>query len=265
MRPQKLYKYEAFNSQAIENLKSHRIYFSSPLGFNDPYDCTTNPIVLTPSIEEVEKIRAHYLKNSASDAIIQTFEHLSNQELQEMLQSVGTAALGSAVERFVKERGVSCFSERNDNLLMWGHYGGRYKGFVLEFSTQHEPFNRAEKVEYVETVPKANITPYLIGAEMEAAKDIFRIKSSAWSYEKEWRIFHQTVGTLYYYEPSTLTGIYFGPESTEESIEIIALIIRGQNPNVKLYRGKRSRTEFQIIFDEFQYISHIEAKNLGLI
>ena len=213
MRPARLYKYEAFSAQALENLKAHRIYFGSPLGFNDPYDCATNPIVLTPSIEEAELIRAHYLKKeNASEAIKREFEHVPTRELQEMLQRAGAEAMTSSVARFLKERGVSCFSERNDDLLMWGHYGGKYKGFSLEFSTEHAPFNRAEKVEYADKVPRANVTPFLTGAGMDAVKDFFSVKSASWAYEKEWRVFHQVVGTLYHYEPQALTGVYFGHE-----------------------------------------------------
>ncbi len=36
--PKKLYKYEAFSEMSLRNLKKQIIYFSSPLGFNDPYD-----------------------------------------------------------------------------------------------------------------------------------------------------------------------------------------------------------------------------------
>ncbi|ACF10452.1 hypothetical protein Cpar_0023 [Chlorobaculum parvum NCIB 8327] len=266
--PAKLYKYEPFSTQSLENLKAQAIYFGSPLGFNNPYDCATNPVVLKPSAQEAESARQHYLsdKTTPQEAKLK-FEQMPVNDLQEMLYRIGTEAISSNVERFGKERGVSCFSEINDDLLMWGHYGGKYKGFCLEFSTEHNPFSQAHQVKYVDRVPEASVIPFLTGSELEldnAAKDLYLIKSKSWYYEKEWRIVHKDVGTRYHYEPNALTGVYFGPEIPNEALEIIALILRGQNPHVKLFRGERSKSEFKVDFTEIGYLTHLEAKNRGL-
>ncbi len=85
------------------------------------------------------------------------------------------------------------------------------------------------------------------------------------AYEREWRVFHQQAGTLYHYEPASLAGIYFGPLASDESVEIVSLIMQGQNPSVKFYRGAQSRTAFKLDFQEFKYLSHLEAKSRGLI
>jgi hypothetical protein len=47
-------------------------------------------------------------------------------------------------------------------------------------------------------------------------------------------------------------------------IEVIALVLAGQNEKVKLWKGTRSRTKFAVDFEHFTYTSHIEAKRLGL-
>jgi hypothetical protein len=267
-RPAKLYKYEAFSTQALENLKAQGIYFGSPLGFNDPYDCATNPVVLKPSPQEVESIRQHYLTDDTTPQEAKLkFEQMPVDELQEMFKRIGAEVISSTVERFGKERGISCFSEIHDNLLMWGHYGGKYKGFCLEFSTDIPPFSQAHQVKYVDREPVASVIPYLTGSEEDAAKaaeDLYLIKSKSWCYEQEWRIVHKNVGTLYHYEEKALTGVYFGPEMTGEALEIIALILRGQNPNVKLFRGERSKSDFKVEFTEIGYLTYLEAKSRGL-
>jgi hypothetical protein len=48
-------------------------------------------------------------------------------------------------------------------------------------------------------------------------------------------------------------------------LEIVCLILRGQNETVKFYKGTRSTTEFKVLFKEFSYTSHIEAKKKGLL
>lgn len=151
---------------------------------------------------------------------------------------------------------------------MWGHNGGKYKGFCLEFSIDHRPFSQAHRVKYVDRFPNAPVIPYLTGSVLDAAnaaEDIFLIKSKSWAYEKEWRIIHKNVGTLYHYDLQSLNGIFFGPEITGEALEIIALILLGQKPNVKLFRGERSKTDFKVVFTEIGYLTNIEAISRGLL
>ena len=42
--------------------------------------------------------------------------------------------------------GITCLSEVKDDLLMWSHYGGKYKGFCLEFDSKYAPFTKTLKV-----------------------------------------------------------------------------------------------------------------------
>jgi len=111
------------------------------------------------------------------------------------------------------------------------------------------------------------VAPYLIPELRgeDGITELFCTKSSSWSYEKEWRIIHQVAGTLYTYDAQALTGIYFGPEISRHTLEIICLIIKGQNPNVKFWRGMRSPIEFKVEFEQTEYTSYIDAKTNGLI
>jgi hypothetical protein len=139
------------------------------LGFNDPYDGATNPVVLQPSHQEAESIRQHCLADETTPQEAKLkFEQMPVDELQEMFQRIGAELISSTVERFGKERGITCFSEINNDLLIWGHYGEKYKGFCLEFSTDHLPFSQAHQVKYVDRVPDASVIPYLIGSDLEA-------------------------------------------------------------------------------------------------
>ncbi len=37
--PPRLYKYQPFNAQTLENLTHRSVWFSAPTDLNDPYDC----------------------------------------------------------------------------------------------------------------------------------------------------------------------------------------------------------------------------------
>lgn len=267
MPPSHLYKYESLTAQTLQNLKGQVLFFGSPMQFNDPYDCALIPNIRPPTDDEIESIRHSYLQSTITPpAARQEFEALTTNALRQTLISAGLSGLKAATNAFLTTRGVSCFSERNDDLLMWSHYGGRYKGMCLEFSTASEPFSKMHKVQYVKAPPIIELAPLLkTHTDFDFISTLFCTKSEAWSYEKEWRALHAVAGTKFVYPANLLTGVYFGPDIDRESLEIICLILRGQNESVKLWRGSRSTTEFKVLFEEFEYTPHIEAKKNGLV
>jgi hypothetical protein len=257
-KPKKLYKYEAFTERSLQNLKAQAIYFGSPKNFNDPYDCALTPIITPPTDSEVESIRTSFLNQPFSQKVMTKFRTPSTQDLRGIFLRSSEGAIKDAQERFAA-RGISCFSEVNDELLMWSHYGGKYKGFCLEFDTSHSPFEKMKKVSYSTKMPHINVATLLIKKDFESVMDLFSTKSTSWAYEREWRVLHAEAGTLYHYPAECLTGIYFGPEISSEALEIICLVLQGQNPHVKFWKGRRSTTEFKLVFEEFQYTSFITA------
>lgn len=264
--PLRLYKYESLSSRSLENLKGQVLYFGSPLQFNDPYDCALFPNIRLPSDEEVEQIRRAYLEDSNTPSRQRAvFTVASTDKLRQTLLRAGRSALERIVSEFLQRRGVTCFSERNDDLLMWSHYGGRYKGFCLEFSAVLPPFDKIKKVTYRKDLPTVDLAPLLVDDNYDQVLELFCTKSEAWAYEAEWRGIHDKAGTSYTYPTECLTGVYFGPDISDESREIICLILGGQNEVVKFWRGKRSTTEFKVQFEQITYTSHLDAKRRGLV
>lgn len=265
MLPSKLYKYEPFNEISLRNLKAQSIYFGSPKNFNDPYDCAITAPIQLPSTEDLAIIRKYYSskKDDVPNEVRESLLNTSDEQLLSIFEKLGLMMF-EFKDNKMRNMGVSCFSETNDNLIMWSHYGGRYKGFCLEFDTKFAPFTKAKKVRYIDEIPPLPIKEIMLEEGSDHLINLALMKSKPWAYENEWRVFHQESGTLFTYEPEALTGIYFGPEIARENLEIIALIMLGQNPNVKLYQSVRSSTEFKLEFTEFTYTTYWEAKKLGL-
>jgi hypothetical protein len=261
-----LYKYEAFSTQSLLNLKKQVIYFGSPLKFNDPYDCALTPNIIEPTDAELFEVRDAYLKrHNLTAKARQEFKTLSLPQLREALLRATRAGFQQAVNEFLTNRGVACFSEKNDDLLMWSHYGGRYKGFCLEFDTSSDALQKFHQVRYQPTLPALSIANVLLNQDFDPVRDLFCTKSDAWAYEREWRGLHNVAGTEYGYPASALTGIFFGPDIDIQSLEVVCLILAGQNEAVKLWRGKRSASEFRVLFESFTYTSHLEGKRKNLI
>ncbi len=257
--PPKLYKYESFNTQSLSNLKTGSIYFSLPNQFNDPFDCSL-PVSLDLSLDSIEWFRTEFIKRG--NLPILTCKQLEEIDKEKLLLLLENAMFEALADK-LKGKGVSCFSSEYNNILMWSHYGAKHTGFCLEFDTKHEPFNKAKKVEYIDDFPKLNAEETIIDLNIEPILKLLHTKAKPWQYENEWRCIHYESPVVYTYPQESLTGVYFGSEMDLAAIEIICLIIQGQNPQVRFWRGKRHPERFSIAFDEFFYTPYIVAKQLG--
>lgn len=265
-RPPFLYKYEPFTLLAIQNLKRHSVYFGSPSSFNDPFDCALTPRFRAPTdIEACAATATHIAKSTTPPEVKEQLQSMNMKELKEMLLSNAKSIIQEQCETINNTRGISCFSEVNDNLLMWSHYGGQHRGFCLEFNTAYEPCNKLRKVTYSTTIPEISVSRIMVDKDHEHVLDLFCTKSSDWAYEKEWRVIHQNAGTVFTYEPAALNAIYFGAKMTDQDIDMLCLILYGQNPDVKLFRGYRSPTEYKIDFKPFTYTTLRDAKIAGMV
>jgi hypothetical protein len=265
--PATVYKYESFNVRSLLNLKAQSLYFSSPRNFNDPYDCAITATVADPSDDQIEVVKQRYLSDPSVPLLSkQQLNSMSFGELKQQLINGAKKGIADVRENFLNTKGINCFSERNDDLLMWAHYGGQYKGFCLAFNTVKYPFTKLHQVQYIDAIPQIDIVDFVVNKNHDKLfNDLYCTKSISWKYEKEWRAIHSTAGTLFTYEADALQAIYFGPDIERHALEIVCLIIQGQNPNVQFFQGKRSETEFKIEFSSFTYTSYAEAKRKDLV
>jgi hypothetical protein len=264
--PRRLYKYEPFSAQSLQNLKSQTLYFGSPLSFNDPYDCALSPSINEPTDDEIKKLRKHYLTNeNADEKILATLRSAPRAELRILVMRTGQHSLERAIADFLKQNGVTCLSESNNNLLMWSHYAGQCKGFCLEFDTERAPFLKARQVKYTSRMPSIDLVSMICEENDEQVLDLYCTKAEDWKYEREWRCIHKEAGTAYTYESEALTGVFFGPDMPFAAFEVAALILQGQNNKVQLWRGSRSKSKFAVDFTPVTYTSHLEAKHKGLL
>lgn len=155
-----LYRY--FNaSTAWECLKESTLAFSPPIRFNDPFDF--NPALnykLNP--EELEELAKCLPKGV------------------ELSQERAQAALEQTRRDFQENLfRVFCLTTKENDPLMWAHYGDHHKGVMIGFDTRHADLNSAEQVIYTSIRPRAGI---------EAERRMFMTKSEVWKEEDEWRL-----------------------------------------------------------------------------
>ena len=251
--PKFLYKYQTLTIECLSNLKNRLIWFSKPKRFNDPYDCAVR--VLTDEIndEEMEKILQRAKTEMPNIKTIDQYRKASIESKKSFNErTFETISKLSEVQKskMLNERGVTCFSELKDNVLMWSHYAQGHKGICLEFDTSFELFRKAFPVKYTKTIPKIRPASIIL-EDSDPFMPMITTKADYWAYEKEWRVFHLEGDRPYGYGVNCLTGVYFGTAMEFSHKEIISMILRGSP--TKLYEMIKSEDEFCLFCEPVEY------------
>lgn len=252
--PELIFKYQGIDEYSVLNLKAQALYFNSPKNLNDPYDGSLNAFPLFPHKARIERIRQHYVNNqSVPEHLRREFKYLTDQAIADSVIRNANQVMEQKTREYNESMGVSCFSEVKDNLLMWGHYADKYRGFCLGFRTGIHPFEKVKKIKYSRDLPTFDVVDILVNGNFDDALDaLFYTKSKSWSYEREWRAVHSTSGTQYVYNHEALDSVYFGPRiGTTERAEICE-IVQEQNLEVRFFQGKKSPVEFKLEFEQFE-------------
>ncbi len=264
--PNRLYKYESFNTYSLSNLKNQQVYFSKPVSFNDPFDCAIGCTFEDISVKELDEIHQLYLEKSPNKTeFIRKFGDKPNKYFSGFMKGAVQEMFIESRDNILNNRGVTCFSETPQDILMWSHYSDKHKGFCLEFDTQYEPFNKSIKVEYSKNIPHVNPAEMILRSDVKQIIKMVVTKFESWSYEKEWRSIHNEGNILFGYPAESITGIYFGSKVDYAHLEIIALIIQGQNPNVKLYQGTMLEQQYGVNFTEVTYTPYVKANEQKMV
>lgn len=210
-----VYKYHR-NNEFLENLiKDKSIWHSTANSFNDPFEFKSSL---------VENVDRDDVKNWLNSGRKKLEEDQLNQITDYWLgRKVDMAKmLTEKINEKLSTGGVSCFSWRHDNLLMWAHYADNHKGVCLEYNIAYSPdfFKDLLPVRYTDDYP--NIDYIKNGSK--AITEIITTKSTHWSYEEEYRSCKRESG-LHSFDIKSLRSIIFGCRcSKEEILRIIAFV-----------------------------------------
>ncbi len=219
-----LFRYRAFKPRNIQALTKGKLFFSTPNEFNDPFDSVVyvDHQKLYSSIEyALRSDLDSYLNTTTKGKELKKFLNIGdksvfnlpqNSELiQEFINHVHENA-SLFKQQISANSKVICFSEEYLSPLMWAHYADNHMGFALgyaksdlimsptynEFDEKMGNVNLLEKVNYSEIAPDSgqlfyDILPEIMkGRTIPDAPEFYKMvlynKTSAWSYEKEWRL-----------------------------------------------------------------------------
>jgi Protein of unknown function (DUF2971) len=280
--PRLLYKY--LSPARVDFLSSGMLRFT-PLGaFNDPFEDrpeitqVLTETELADSIEDLLQDEANSayarLPESVRSAVTRdTFIALMRSAVQQNESQIqaGIAAVTPHFVHAVQSKfdeliGALCLSEVPDSLLMWAHYASSHTGVAIEFDaanayfdsrrTPEDEFGHLKRVLYRDTRPSGSLT--------SMADELFTVKSTHWSYEREWRILQPLPNAarvvpampfpihLFELPLKSVTAVIIGARATPETQAAVRESIR-RNPDLRFARLKRARP------DGSHFLLHIEA------
>lgn len=259
-----LYKYISFgeneklNDRKIETIKNSSVYMSSPLAFNDPYDCELSFNIMD-DLDDFLKIVLN--RNQR-----RTIEH--NKRLQNKVNGDANQLQDTLVaewDKLKKEIQVACFCEEVDNFLMWSHYANCYNGICLEYDIK-KIMNEINKhnlalfpVMYTDNLIKAR--EFLNKEELfqnkpskfyRAAIRAVISKHLQWNYENEWRMINIGKKNVTNYQSMpTPEKIYIGFK-VGDSIRNRLLDISDELKVDCVYETKISTKEYRLIHNQIK-------------
>jgi len=234
--PSKLYKYQPFNLYSLLNLTRRELYFSKPENLNDPYDCDP-PFEITKTDRTqnnkkalFDKVKNYEVRKSGIDGSMFDQLYSTNGKPDDRFRRKYIDNPKPIQAQISEKIGVTCFSERADNLLLWSHYADKHQGFCLEFEVHtllnDYPETKLYKVKYPKSNKLIRFSILEILNNPDLLEKILTRKSYSWHYEQEWRLFCRTGGNeTFRYNPKTVTNIYFGKNMAYKHKEIIISIL----------------------------------------
>lgn len=241
-----LYKYRSFSSRGLKEIfQKQQVYLSSPLDFNDPFDCCPRAIV-HPSKFRKEKYIKEILKLRNPNVTKHQVKKVMNSKNGRWLLS--PEGLKESFQEITGSFGIYSLSEVQDDILMWTHYSDSHKGICLEFDTTKigTLFWESFIVVYQKEYPTVNTMD--LGKIKEFCKAL-ATKSEHWKYEQERRILRggdEGGPGIYSFNSELLTGVILGSKISEQNELKILKWVKEYPTPITIYRAKLNDHKFAI-------------------
>jgi hypothetical protein len=232
---EELYKYFPVNEFLFRTLINNELFFSAPSTFNDPFDCNFN-IQLVENSEFEKKM----LQDTFTELDIEQYSLPVLRQLFTESFSKNNHFFNSISE----DTGVTCFSEKCDNFLMWSHYTNKHSGVCLIFDWRIDVnYFMGYKIKYSD-----ELCTIIWSSNEVLLEQIFQpllIKLKHWDYESEVRSVSSITNNdrTLAFNPKALKGIIFGVNTKKEDIDLIKRIVslHDKYENVKYYNAELNR------------------------
>ena len=233
--PNKIYRYQACTKENLDALKNNYIWLSNADKFNDLHDCkvnidsdlwVVNNVFRDYNLSQLETKKVLKLISIAKDNLefetflntILSIEYTKINEILNPLKDIDTYK--EYYKRFTEYNnphkdkqaqvkcGITCFSSKNDSILMWAHYADWNKGYCIEYDISEVP--KFKHFLYpIMYLSEPIFKPELVDMNATITQTIFATsKFKDWYYENEYRYINKINGKFMMDKPPSC--LYLG-------------------------------------------------------
>ena len=249
-----LYKFVDFNG-AEKIIENGTLRIKNPINFNDPYDCYPKLINFNNMPNQYIKylINKQYPDICRSERRKKQLEAIKTSK-KNLVDFIGTDHMKT--ERNLK--GVTCFSKKKLDFLMWSMYADSHKGLCFGFNLEKLYQSLISMNKFDETaILKVKYTNELkpnnyFEDRPKAVVEWLRTKSYEWRYEDEIRIvfgpFQESKEKLGFvsFDLSAIEEIYFGCNVTENNEEKIIDKINQKGLKSNFYKVSLNENKYKL-------------------
>lgn len=262
--PKILYKYRSWQEEIPPEKRLQRrilthseIYFPCPKGFNDPFDSKILKRYDLLSIDERISFLYVHLYRKYSNLSEHEIHNKFVKELEKgkILSNSTLRKWGKRyTENLISNHGIFSTSKRNDDILMWTHYGNSHKGFCIGFDSQklYEYLNSlGYKVGFFQVTYDNNYPTILPKIKKkDIIQNIFTqltTKAKKWGYEKEYRyIIVEKSSIPIVIDKDIYKSITFGCEIDPDIEKELRERIHFDFPKMKFYKAFKFNDKFKL-------------------
>ena len=256
MTPSILYKYRSWKNEYHQKiLTQNKLYFSSPEGFNDPFD---NSIPIRyDKLTDKQHLDGYfkYLTQHRPDLSRAEKRKIARERVNYINTPKGYAEVIESQRRSRNSAGIFSLTKYKNNLLMWSHYGNNHRGFCIGFYTKGltskekwpTPFL---KVKYEKEYPNIQ---YSDPSNERIIRSIVT-KSKDWKYEKEYRsIWINSANTEFSIQDTDIAEVILGCKMDNTYKEEIKAALKKKRIKIPVFQAKMKKQEFGLDFEEITY------------
>ncbi len=214
-----LYKYRAFDENALLLLINRSLHFAGPDSLNDPHDCRVGILSAFGSATSSQDIWKEISK------LIKLREPRSNPR-----------SLLKKLEFHIRKKGILSLSRDCLDVIMWSHYAEGHSGFCIgfEFSDDFRSSVFCGPTECIYTADNRFMSYFADSTEPESESDFWLdmilltllTKSTDWKHEQEERFIRHSPGDVNF-SPTELREIIFGLKMKEGHNSAIKNLLYG--------------------------------------
>jgi hypothetical protein len=243
------------DEKLVSSIKESYLWFSDPRNLNDPFDCQR----LIDADNTAAKIFQYLSEYGGRD-------RWNRRQRKQMVTNFAQDKkshfedINGAYQDSLKNVGICCFSEINDNSLMWAHYADSHKGACLVFDFQmlaSERIGVPIEIKYEKILPKYNYVRVRINGKRSPLFNyrfdqiVLGTKTREWQYEREIRLVSRKQGKNRF-SPKALAGIIFGAKINQKAKENLLSCARKMHEKIKYCDEVIDLERNRIVVDHFE-------------